>query len=316
MAGCHGRIRLLPYKKGGGQRENRFSADSFDTSVNRVLDGPHGGNPMLIINVLRAVLAILVGLINTGFWFTLAVLIPLFTGHRPNWPAKGWAWVAHWLIYRVILGVKLKLEVNVPGMYPNETFVVFGNHPPTPALSEWVYGVDQAFPGYFFSPVARSSHPMARGFGGIGGTIINREVGDVAVEELHQAVEHLPYRTVLTIFSDENRLTPTRHKEAWKDVTERGRLHLFGRHRFTMPVRGRGTHALVRALPQGSWIRCTVSFNRPVHLVWDAWRLPGATLLIRFDRVPCPPVEQAACFACLNEHFATMDQIMEDHQEK
>ncbi len=271
---------------------------------------------MLIINILRAGLAILVGLLNTSFWFTLAVMTPLLTGHRPNWPAKGWALVAHWLIYRGILGARLKMEFNGEGMAPNEVCVVFGNHPPTPALSEWVYAVNQVFSGYFFSPVARSSHPMVRGFKGIGGTIINREVGAVAVKELHQAVEDLPYRSVLTIFSDENRFTPARHKAAWKEVGDRGRLHLFGRHRFTMPVRGRGTHALVQALPLASWIRCTVSFNRPVHTVWDAWRLPGATLLIRFDRVRCPRVEQAACFEDLNRHFAVMDKIMEDHQEK
>lgn len=269
-----------------------------------------------LVNVLRAGLAILVGLLNTVFWFLIAVSIPFFTGHRPNWPAMGWAWIAHWLIYRGILGVKLKVEFNGAEMSPNEVFVTFGNHPPTPALSEWVYAVNQTFRGYFFSPVARSSHPMARGFGGIGGTIINREAGDLAVEELRQAAEDLPLRMVLTIFSDENRFTPQRHTDAWKDVADKGRLHLYGRHRYTLPVRGRGTHAIVRAMPQASYVRCTVSFNRPVHLVWDAWRLPGATLLIRFDRVDCPPVEAQACYAVLNHHFAVMDQIMEDHQEK
>lgn len=271
---------------------------------------------MLIINVLRATLAILVGIINTSFWFILAVLTPLLTGRRPNWPATGWAWVAHWLIFRGILGVKLKVEFNGEGMAPNEVFVAFGNHPPTPALSEWVYAVNQTFPGYFFSPVARSSHPMALGFRGVGGTIINREVGDVGVQELREAVGNLPYRTVLTIFSDENRFTPKRHRAAWAEVARKGRLHLYGRHRFTMPVRGRGTHALVQALPKASYVRCTVSFNRPVHLVWDAWRLPGSTLLIRFDRVPCPRVLQVACFEDLNWYFATMDKIMEAHQEK
>lgn len=269
---------------------------------------------MFIFNALRAVLALALGLINTGFWFSLAVLSPLVTRKRLNWPAKGWAWVAHWLIYRGILGVKLKVEFNGVGMDPNEVIVVFGNHPPTPALSEWVYAIDQTFLGFFFCPVARSSHLMARGFHGIGGMLITREDGNRAMQELRLTGQVQP-RSVLTIFSDENRFTPKRHTDAWKDVADKGRLHQYGRHKYTLPVRGRGTHAIVRALPQASYVRCTVSFNRPVHLVWDAWRLPGSTLLIRFDRVDRPPVEESECFRVLNRHFADMDQIMEDHQE-
>lgn len=270
---------------------------------------------MFIINVLRASLATLVGLINTGFWFSLAVTVPCLTGHQHNWPAKGWAWVAHWLIYRGILNVKLKLSFNGAPLEPYETCVVFGNHPPTPALSEWVYAVTQTFPGFDFSPVARSTHRMAQGFKGIGGIIIPREDGDRAVTELRRQVEWLLMRRVLTIFADENRFTPARHQAAWAEIQRKGRLHLYGRHRFTMPVRGRGTHAIVAALPHASYVRCTVVFDRPIHLVWDTWRLPGSVLLIRFDRVACPPVEQAACFQCLNEHFAVIDGIMEEHQK-
>lgn len=270
---------------------------------------------MLIINVVRAALALVLGLLNTDFWFTLAVLTPLITRQRPNWPAKGWAWTAHWLIYRLVLGVKLKVEFHGAPVAPNEVFVVFGNHPPTPALSEWVYAVDGAFPKFYFSPVARSTHRMARGFAGIGGVIIPRENGDRAVAELRRRVERLPQRTVLTIFSDENRFTPKRHQAAWAEVKRKGRLHQYGRHRFTLPVRGRGTHAIASVLPQASYVRCTVTFDREVHLIWDTWRLPGSTLLVRFDRVPPLPAEQSECFRVLNQHSAEMDQIMEEHQQ-
>lgn len=269
---------------------------------------------MLVFKAFLAMVATVLGLINTGFWFCLAVMVPCLTGHQHNWPAKGWAWVAHWLIYRP-LRVKLQVEFHGAAIAPNEQFVVFGNHPPTPGLSEWVYAVSQTFWGFFFSPVGRSSHRLARGFGGIGAVVIDREAGDLAVQQLQDQAVVRPQRTVVTIFSDETRFTPARHAAAWGEIARKGRLHLYGRHKFTLPPRGRGTFALAQALPNASWVRCTVAFNRPIHLVWNTWRLPGATLLIRFDRVERPPVQEGEFYTWLNGHFALIDQIMEEHQE-
>lgn len=267
---------------------------------------------MLIINMLRAALVVMIGLVNTGLWLVIALTCSQL-GYVPSWAAKGWGTSCYWLLHQVAMNVVIKLEIHGDLPHHDQPVVAFSNHPSTPALPGWVYGTNQAFPGRHFAPFARADYRLSPGYKAIGGTIFLREDRDAALEAIREGIKRYSAGVIITIFGDERRFMLNRHAEAWGKVAAERRLGEYGPHDHTLPPKSGGLHAIACALPQAAYFRTSATFNRPTETVWDIWRLPGSVLLVRFDRVEQPPLELSDFRRWLNFHFGKIDQIMDQH---
>lgn len=198
-----------------------------------------------------------------------------------------WSWLVHFLCYRFIMGLKIKID-PIPPEQEERARVAYGPHPPLELVPAF---------GYFASLVSPKMKVVGRkdivkgwlgfliGKGAAASGIlfpIERDNHDQALKDIEEGLRLLEPGTVLFIL-------PDRHRPSQKHVDASRAKH---GERFPevllwetcMPDRG-GLLAILRGYDRlkkpVQLLRFSAGFNRPMKGGAEITKLPGATLRYR-----------------------------------